>query len=62
MKRQRNRIWENTIKELLGDDNPCEICLIKVTCEKSFKNNTSCEKLAQKLNEALGKITNENKT
>ncbi len=53
------KLWENTIKDILGDKSPCEICLVKVTCTKSFAYNTACEKLGKKLTEALEGIKNE---
>ena len=61
MARRRSQLWERTIEKLLGDDNPCKICLIKVTCGKSFTNKTACEPLSIKLNEALERIRNEDK-
>ena len=58
----QNKVWEETIEQLLGDDNPCKICLVKVTCSKSFVSKTACENLAIKLAKAMEKIKNENKT
>ncbi len=52
-------LWEETIKKLLGDENPCEICLVQVTCTKSFATDTACEKLAKSLTLALEDVKNE---
>lgn len=62
--KNREEIWEETIKKLLGDDNPCKVCLVQVTCDKSFtrKNRSACEELAKKLDIALQRIRNENKS
>ena len=58
----RNIVWEDTIKNLLGDDNPCIVCLVQVTCRKSFSGNSACDKLAEKMTKALEEVYNENKT
>jgi hypothetical protein len=57
-------IWEETISKLLGDDNPCKLCLVQVTCDKSFtrKNRSACEELAKKLELALERVRNESKS
>ena len=54
--------WEKTIQDMLGDKNPCNICLVRVTCRKSFSNGSACEDLAKKLTIALEEINNESKS
>ncbi|MCK5643330.1 MAG: hypothetical protein KAJ19_21150 [Gammaproteobacteria bacterium] len=56
---EKLKLWEETIKKLLGNENPCEICLVKVTCTKSFAVNTACEKLGESLIKALEDVKNE---
>lgn len=53
------QLWEETIRELLGNEGPCEICLVKVTCTKSFAGNTACEKLVESLTKVLEDVKNE---
>ena len=50
--------WEKCIEKMLGDDSPCKLCLVKVTCKKSFTSGGACEELATKLERKI----NENKT
>lgn len=52
--------WENAIKVVLGDKSPCEECLVKVSCRKSFSGGSACDKLRVALEEALEDIANEN--
>ena len=63
MTRDKHQLfWEDTIQEILGNQNPCFICLVKVTCRKSFSDGSACKDLAKKLTKALEELTNENKT
>ena len=57
----KDTLWEETINKLLGDDNPCKICLVQATCDKSFTRSrrSACEQLANKLSKALEEIRNE---
>jgi hypothetical protein len=55
-------VWEETIHKLLGDDNPCDECLVKPSCRKSFTGGSACEKLAGALEKAIEVFNNENKT
>jgi hypothetical protein len=41
--------WERCIEKMLGDESPCKLCLVKVTCKKSFTSGGACETLAIKL-------------
>ena len=53
-------LWEKTLHELLGDKNPCKVCLVQASCDKSFtKHNSACEVLADKIEEALNKKRDE---
>ena len=52
-KRDKCDPWERTIDKLLGEDNPCRICLVAMTCPKSFTDGRGCEKLAKKLTDAM---------
>jgi len=56
--KQKQLNWEKCIEDILGDENPCRQCLVKVTCTMSFASNTACEKLARKLERKI----NENKS
>ena len=47
--------WERTINLLLGKDKPCKECLVRVTCTKSFREHSACDKLARKLQERINK-------
>lgn len=54
--------WEEIIDTLLQDENPCKICLVKVTCPKSFTGGSACKKLEELLTKALNEAKNESKT
>lgn len=56
--KQKQLNWEDTIEKMLGDENPCRECLVKVTCAKSFSYGDACEKLAERLENKI----NENKS
>ena len=60
--RRDQEVWEKTINKLLGDDNPCNECLVKPSCRKSFTGGSACEKLAEALTIAIEVFNNENKT
>jgi len=55
--------WEKCIRELLGDNNPCDECLVRAPCLKSFSRGDACEKLARrlerKINENQNRLRNE---
>ena len=56
-------LWDKTIHELLGDENPCKICLVQASCDKSFtKQHSACELLANKIEEALNRKRDESKS
>ena len=53
-------LWEKTLDELLGDENPCKVCLVQASCNKSFtRQNSACELLSDKIEEALNKKRDE---
>ena len=52
-------IWEETIRTLLGEDSPCEECIVRATCTKSFTYNSACEELAEKLQNMIAKRNSE---
>lgn len=47
--------WEELLKELLGDENPCAICAVQVMCRKSFatKLGGGCPELKEIIKKAL---------
>ena len=49
--------WDNLIEKMLKDDNPCDMCAVKVMCNKSFAihRGGGCPDLKQKIIEALRK-------
>jgi hypothetical protein len=55
----KNKKWEEIIEELLQEDNPCKICLVKVTCPKSFTGGSACDTLAERLTKVLNEAKNE---
>jgi len=52
-------MWEETIKTLLGKDSPCEECIVRATCTKSFTFNSACEELAKSLQNMIDKRNEE---
>lgn len=57
--RKEQDTWEETIKTLLGKDSPCEECIVRATCTKSFSYNSACEELAKKLQNMIDKRNTE---
>jgi hypothetical protein len=57
---QQQKVWENALKIVLKDKyNPCDDCLVKVSCIKSFRNNSACEKLQDALEDAIKELYDE---
>ena len=54
--RSKNKAWERTIDKLLGDKNPCKVCLVKSTCPRSFSDKSACEKLEKEMIIAMKKL------
>jgi len=54
--------WERLLKELLGDDSPCQICAVRVMCYKSFssKHGGGCPELKEAIKKAIDEDENEN--
>jgi hypothetical protein len=53
-------LWEKTIGKLLGDKSPCNTCLVKPSCRRSFVTGSACEDLAIAMEEAIKEQKNEN--
>ncbi len=55
--------WDKMIQTLLGDDNPCKICAVRVMCKKSFVNPNAggCPELKEALRTVLRIKENEDK-
>jgi len=57
--RAKNQAWERTIDKLLGDKNPCKVCLVKSTCPRSFSDKSACEKLEDEMIIAMQRLKDE---
>ena len=42
MKKNQDEIWVKTIDKLLGDDNPCKLCLVQVTRSEERRVGKEC--------------------
>jgi hypothetical protein len=51
--------WEKTINMLLGDKNPCNECIVRATCTKSFTSKSACDELAESLQKRIDEVKKE---